>query len=91
MDMALNGNHEIYCPECGHVHCRVVKDGIVTEDRWDQRNGSMGTTAAILTTNVTNSSTSTYATYNGTSNMSTATGSATNYMMYQSWMDTTIN
>lgn len=39
LDMALNGNHVIECPECGHEHCRVVKDGRITDIRWDQRNG----------------------------------------------------
>jgi len=27
------------CPNCGHEHCRVVKGGIITDERWDQRNG----------------------------------------------------
>jgi hypothetical protein len=34
LDLDLNGNHEITCPLCQHVHYRVVKDGVVTEDRW---------------------------------------------------------
>lgn len=34
LDLALNGNHEITCPHCQHVHYRVVRDGVVTEDRW---------------------------------------------------------
>lgn len=34
LDLALNGNHEITCPLCQHVHYRVVSDGVVTEDRW---------------------------------------------------------
>jgi DNA-directed RNA polymerase subunit RPC12/RpoP len=34
LDLSLNGNHEITCPLCGHVHYRVVRDGVVTEDRW---------------------------------------------------------
>jgi len=33
-----DGNHVIECPWCGHHHCRVVKDGKVTEDRWTSRN-----------------------------------------------------
>ena len=39
VDHGLDGNHVLNCPNCGHEHCRVVKDGIITEDRWDQRNG----------------------------------------------------
>lgn len=31
----LNGNHKIECPRCGHHHYRVVKDGVVTGERYD--------------------------------------------------------
>lgn len=34
MDMELNGNHEIICPNCGHVHYRVVENGEVTGERY---------------------------------------------------------
>lgn len=34
LDLELNGNHEITCPLCGHIHYRVVRDGVVTEDRY---------------------------------------------------------
>jgi len=37
LDLSLDGNHVIECPYCGHEHCRVVKGGIVTGDRWDHR------------------------------------------------------
>lgn len=40
LDMALDGNHIIECPYCGHEHCRVIKDGLVTGDRYDSHNGS---------------------------------------------------
>jgi uncharacterized protein YbaR (Trm112 family) len=39
LDLSLNGNHVLACPNCGHEHCRVVKDGKITDARWDQRNG----------------------------------------------------
>ena len=39
VDMELDGNHVLNCPNCGHEHCRVVKDGVITGDRWDSRNG----------------------------------------------------
>lgn len=38
-DLSLDGNHVLHCPNCGHEHCRVVKDGVITDIRWDQRNG----------------------------------------------------
>ena len=34
----LEGKHVITCPKCGHEHCRVVKKGKITDDRWDSRN-----------------------------------------------------
>ncbi len=39
IDLSLNGNHVFKCPSCQHEHCRVVRDGKITDDRWDQRNG----------------------------------------------------
>lgn len=33
IDFDLNGNHEVECPWCGHLHYRVIKDGKVTDDR----------------------------------------------------------
>ena len=33
----VNGNHRIICPHCGHVHFRVVKDGVMTGDRWSMK------------------------------------------------------
>lgn len=37
LDMGVDGNHVMECPYCGHEHCRVVKNGAVTEERWDSR------------------------------------------------------
>lgn len=37
LDMGLDGNHVVECPYCGHEHCRVIKGGIVTSDRWEHR------------------------------------------------------
>lgn len=34
LDFGLDGNHIICCPYCGHEHCRVIRGGEVTEDRW---------------------------------------------------------
>lgn len=74
LDMALDGNHVLECPNCGHEHCRVVRGGVITDDRWDQRNGSLGAVFAV--TNTTSTTNSTY-----------ITGSSyTNYVL---WMDST--
>lgn len=34
IDYSLNGNHEIECPRCGHLHYRVIKEGKVTSERY---------------------------------------------------------
>lgn len=52
MDMELNGNHVLTCPKCGHEHCRVIKDGVITSERWDQRNGNSGAVFYISTSSV---------------------------------------
>lgn len=46
LDMDLDGNHVLECPNCGHEHCRVVKEGKITDDRWAQRNGPTYTVVA---------------------------------------------
>lgn len=38
VDFNVNGNHVIQCPHCGHHHCRTIKAGKVTGDRWESRN-----------------------------------------------------
>ena len=39
IDFGIEGNHIIICPYCGHEHCRVVKSGKITEDRWSSKAG----------------------------------------------------
>lgn len=39
LDYSITGNHIIECPHCGHEHCRVIKDGKITDERWDSRYG----------------------------------------------------
>lgn len=39
VDLEMDGNHVLHCPVCNHEHCRVVKDGVITDIRWDSRNG----------------------------------------------------
>lgn len=74
IDLSLNGNHVLNCPNCGHEHCRVVKKGVITGDRWDSRNGP-----AIWTNATTYTSTSIY----------TSSGTSSIYI-YQAWADTTV-
>lgn len=35
LDFSINGNHKVICPRCGHVHYRGIKDGVITEERWN--------------------------------------------------------
>lgn len=37
LDYGVNGNHMIRCPRCHHIHCRVITDGLITDDRWDSK------------------------------------------------------
>ena len=63
LDLSLNGNHEITCPHCQHVHYRVVRDGVVTEDRWRSSAGPNYVAAtSIAFVNVSFSTTSTITT-----------------------------
>ena len=79
IDMELEGNHVLTCPVCGHEHCRVVKGGNITEDRWDSRNQ----TYYVNPLNVSFTSTSTYVTYLSSSSI------YSNNFLYTSWMNST--
>jgi hypothetical protein len=39
LNTGINGNYEIVCPTCGHVHYRSIKNGHITDDRY--HNGSV--------------------------------------------------
>lgn len=36
LNTALDGNHIVICPACQHKHYRVVRQGVITEDRFDK-------------------------------------------------------
>lgn len=38
LDFDVDGNHVVLCPRCGHEHCRVIKQGKITSERWQGRN-----------------------------------------------------
>lgn len=56
LDLAINGNHVLNCPNCGHQHYRVVCNGRITGDRWASANGG---TYAVQSLGYTIASTST--------------------------------
>lgn len=60
LDLGLNGNHEITCPHCRHVHYRVVKNGVITEDRWRSSAGPTYVASISTTITVTSGTTSTF-------------------------------
>lgn len=74
IDVSLDGNHVLECPNCGHEHCRVVRRGRITDIRWDSRNGP----TVSVTTNITWTTQSTY-----------ATSSTSGVFLYQAWSNTT--
>ena len=46
LDYSIEGKHIIECPWCHHEHCREIKDGKVTDDRWDSTNTGKSKAAA---------------------------------------------
>jgi len=52
LDLSLDGNHTLTCPNCGHEHCRVVEAGRITGIRWDSRKAAdWGATGVTSTSN----------------------------------------
>ncbi len=81
LDTSIDGNHVLNCPNCEHEHCRVVKNGKITDIRWDQRNGPA---IYISSGTITCTGTSTYTAYISTSTTVTSSGTM---FLYQSWMN----
>lgn len=73
LDLELNGNHEIRCPLCQHIHYRVVENGVVTEDRWQSSAGQI----FVATTYTSTVSTTWTATSNFTAQWLNTTGTFT--------------
>lgn len=63
LDMEINGQVEIDCPNCGHPHYRIVQGGRVTGERY---NPNIATTY-VATSYTTNNSETSYGDYQGTS------------------------
>jgi len=61
VDLSLDGNHVLNCPNCNHEHCRVIKKGVITDDRWAQRNGpTYIIRASVISTTATATSSGSY-------------------------------
>jgi DNA-directed RNA polymerase subunit RPC12/RpoP len=70
LDLSLNGNHEIVCPHCQHIHYRVVVDGEVTEERYNSSAGMIfrATTSTSVVLNYTAANTASTITFNAWAN-----------------------
>ena len=82
LDMELEGAHVLNCPNCGHEHCRVVRGGRITEDRWDQRNQPRFTVTNVTMSSSTSGSGTLYTVY---ADSSTTGQSST--LLWQSWLN----
>jgi hypothetical protein len=36
LDLSIDDQYVLICPECGHKHYRIVKNGKITDVRWGQ-------------------------------------------------------
>lgn len=52
LDFSINGKHVVECPHCGHEHCRVIKNGKITGERWSDRNGVVTKGKAVWSSTV---------------------------------------
>lgn len=73
-----DGRLIVICPNCSHEHYRIVKDGVITEERWGSANRNMPTLYATSASSATTSFVGYYST-TGTSNSFIA----------QSWLNST--
>ncbi len=85
IDTEMEGNHVLECPECGHEHCRVVKGGQITGERWDQRNGQ---TFVISTSTITTTISSNFTITSGSGFDITITDVGSNFLR-SSWATST--
>lgn len=91
LDDEISGNHVLYCPNCGHEHCRVVVDGVITDARWDRRNNNWQSVQSNVptqqyTVSVSNATWTNTSSWNSYSNSATT---AVSVYLYGSWMDRT--
>lgn len=85
IDMGLEGAHVLNCPNCGHEHCRVVRGGRITEERWDQRNGARFQVANVTLAASTSTSGTLYEVYASTSTAGTTQGRV---LLWDAWLNT---
>jgi len=77
-----DGRLIVECPNCGHEHYRIVKNGVITEERWGSANRNMSTVYATGTS----TSTGSFVAYYTASSTTAGTGSTS--FIAQSWLNT---
>jgi len=89
LDFELDGNHEITCPGCGHIHYRVIINGRITEERYNP-SPSFSTyyaTNYYLTGSTTSAGSTNYdTTFTGSGGTSSGTGDS---FLRDSWLNST--
>lgn len=92
MDLSVDDNYDIVCPNCGHHHYRVVRKGEITEARWgrDTSQQQFLFTYGSYATIDYGSTTSSVSTYTSYSNASASGWSAVGSYTYAVWMDSTV-
>ena len=86
LNMDLNGNHEVHCPKCDHIHYRVIKDGVVTEERYAS-SGSIWAGNWVNSNGPIISYRTTMDNWSNTNVTSTATGVSGNSYLAMAWVD----
>ena len=41
LNVSINGDRRIHCPNCDHIHYRVITDGCITDTRMSEKSDSM--------------------------------------------------
>lgn len=83
LDLSIDDNYLLECPVCGHKHYRVVKDGIITDERWGRDPSQVDNYTIVSASTVTFSTGS----FTAGAYVTTAATSASVYVA-QSWLNT---
>lgn len=76
-----DGEFIVRCPNCGHEHFRVVRDGVITEERWGSSNSVASPLSPVYATGTSTANTS-FISSSGTS------ATTANSFIAQSWLNT---
>lgn len=77
LDLSVDGNYRLDCPNCGHDHYRVVKKGKITDVRYARFKSQQDQQWISVSA----------ATYSAAGTFTTSTASS--FYLYSSWMNST--